>query len=577
MSIALPALALGPTPVAPGVQRALQPALNAVGGSVTPAVPADCEWPMYGHDPSRTMSTACAQAPTTSTVTGMLPRWHIHTDDVVTATPTVYGGVVYVGDWSGKFYAIDLKTGSPVWTTVLGPKRTDGNADLHTGAYGTITSSAAVADIGNRRIVFVGAGASLYALDATSASIPDAQRVLWRRDFDPGHPTSHGEVESSPVVWLGAPGGPTVLVGSDANQDSGYVGEGVWAVRADAGPSGGSVLWHFNPEPYTKHSLFGCGNVWSSPALGLDPSNPDPARRAVLYFGTADCPDNSGTPCPADGSDQFCKPGQQYQYAGRWQPYAESITALSVLTGTPIWSYQGHPVNSFDDDDYGASAQLFSLPNGQRVVGEAGKDGMYVVLDRRTGSLVWRASETGNGNLQRGFALGGFIGTTAVEDVAGRPTVFGGVAINTPLTYDSGGNPALQDPATLLRGIPGFQAFSGSDGTTAWSGVQLYTYGSTSAANGVVYEGALDGIFRALDAATGRILWAFPLLAPISSGAAIAEGAVVIGTGTSESDLEFKTCAQLPSPLTQTCEQTPLNQTINPLNDLGGVWAFSTS
>ncbi|HEX4865566.1 MAG TPA: PQQ-binding-like beta-propeller repeat protein, partial [Acidimicrobiales bacterium] len=487
MSIALPALALGPSPVAPPFQSALNVSASGTPTSLAP----DCEWAMYGHDPSRTMSSSCVQAPTTSTVTGMLPRWHIHTDDVVTATPTVYGGVVYVGDWSGKFYAIDLKTGSPLWTTVLGPKRPDGNADHHTGAYGTITSSAAVARIANRLVVFVGAGGSLYALDGTSTPIPDAQRVLWHRDFDPGHPTSHGEVESSPVVWMGAPGGPAVVVGSDANQDSGYAGEGVWAVRADPGPSGGSVLWHFNPETYTQHALFGCGNVWSSPALGLDSSNPDPSRRAVLYFGTADCPNNSGTPCPTDGSDQFCTPGHQYQYGGRWQVYAESITALSALTGIPIWSYQGHPVNSNDDDDYGASAQLFSLPNGEQVVGEAGKDGLYVVLDRRTGSLVWRAPETGNGNLQPGFALGGFIGTTAVEDVAGRPTVFGGVAINTPVTYDSAGNPTLQDAQNLLRGIPGMQAFSGLDGSSAWFGVQPYTYGSTSAANGVVYVGAL--------------------------------------------------------------------------------------
>lgn len=517
------------------------------------------------------MSSGCPQAPTTTSVTGLLPRWHVHTDDVVTATPTVVGGAVYVGDWSGKFYALDLTTGSTLWTTLLGPKRTDGNADQHTGAYGTITSTAAVAQIDRRRVVFVGAGGSLYALDASSNNTPDAQRVIWRQDFDPAHPTSHGEVESSPVVWGDAPGGPVVFVGSDANQDSGYVGEGVWALRAETG----EVLWHFNPEAYQGKALFGCGNVWSSPALGVDPSNRDPARRAALYFGTADCPDNSPKPCPSDNSDPNCPKGSQYPYDKRWQPFAESIMAISATTGTPIWSYQGHVPYSDSDDDYGSSAQLFTLPGGRQVVGEAGKDGLYVVLDRQTGSLVWRAPETGNGNLQPGFALGGFIGTTAVGNVAGDPTVFGGVAINTPITYDSSGNPTLQDVGTVAKGIPGMQAFSGSSGSNSWSDVQGYTYGPTSTANGVVYVGALDGLFRALDAATGRVLFAFPLGAPVSSGAAIAGSSVVIGTGTSESDLEFKTCAQAPAPLTQPCEQTPLNQTVNPLSDLGGVWAFS--
>ncbi|HEX6392554.1 MAG TPA: PQQ-binding-like beta-propeller repeat protein [Acidimicrobiales bacterium] len=558
-SAATPALALGPA--------ASSSSVNTGANSTQSA----CDWPMYGHDPTRTMSTGCSLAPTASSVSGMLPRWHIHTDDVVTASPTVYDGVVYVGDWSGKFYALDLNSGSTLWTTLLGPKRTDGSADRHTGAYGTITSTAAVAEIGGKPVVFVGAGGSLYALNGARASIPDAQRVLWRVDFDPGHPTSHGEVESSPVVWTDAPGGPQVFVGSDANQDSGYVGEGIWAVDARTG----SQLWHFNPETYTQHPLYGCGNVWSSPALGLDPSNHDPSQRAVLYFGSADCPDNSGTPCPSDGSDAYCPKGGQYQYANRWQKYAESITALSAVTGLPVWSYQGHPKNSQDDDDYGASAQLFTLPTGQTVVGEAGKDGLYVVLDRQSGSLIWRAPETGNGNVQQGLAIGGFIGTPAVGNVAGKPTVFGGVAINTPVTYDASGNPTLQDPSTIIQGIPGLQAFSGSSGSHAWSGLQPYTYAATSIANGVVYTGSIDGFFRALDAATGRVLWAFPLGAPVSSGAAIAGATVVIGAGTSESDVEFKACAQTPAALTQLCKQTPLNQTLNPLGDLGGVWAFS--
>ena len=332
------------------------------------------------------------------------------------------------------------------------------------------------------------------------------------------------------MVWAGAPGGPGVFVGSDANQDSGYVGEGIWAIRAATG----QVLWHFNPETYTHHALYGCGNVWSSPALGLDPANPDPSRRAVLYFGTADCPDNSGAACPADGSDPLCPPGHSYSYADRWQPYAESITAVSAPAGVPLWSYQGHAPGSNDDDDYGAAAQLFTLPGGRQVVGEAGKDGLYVVLDRASGRLVWRAAETGNGNLQSGFALGGFIGTTAVVPVGGAPRVFGSAAINTPVTFNPAtGGLALQPLATLARGLVAMRAFSATDGTSAWSAVQLYTYGPTSAANGVVYSGSLDGLLRAYDAGTGLLRWAFPLAAPISSGAAIGAGTVVIGAGTS--------------------------------------------
>jgi outer membrane protein assembly factor BamB len=207
---------------------------------------------MYGQNPARTMSTACPTAPSPSNVGTLLPRWYLHMPHVVTATPTVVGDAVYVGAWDGTFDAIDLQTGHVRWSAHLG--------DRHVGSYGVITSSAAVAKGG----VFVGGGDSLYALDASNG------HFRWSVNLDAAHPTSRGEIESSPVVWDSAPGGPMVFVGSDANQDSGYPGEGIWAIRATTG----AVVWHYRPETGSAHALYGCGNVWSSPALGLEPARP---------------------------------------------------------------------------------------------------------------------------------------------------------------------------------------------------------------------------------------------------------------------------------------------------------------
>jgi polyvinyl alcohol dehydrogenase (cytochrome) len=544
----------------------LTPALSI---SATASPGASCEWPMYGHDLSRTGSTPCAQAPDVAAASRLVPRWFFHADDVVTASPAIVQGTVYVGAWNGRFYALDLKTGRVRWSTLLGRGRADGNADLHNGSYGEITSSAAVTSLGNRRVAFVGGGGSMYALDASRDNLPDAKRVLWRFDVDATHPTNHGEIESSPVVWTGAPGGPVVIFGADANQDSGFTGEGVWAVRADTG----RLAWHFNPETATGHPLYGCGNVWSSPALGLDPRNPDPLRRAVVYFGPADCPDNTPAACPSDGSDPNCPPGQQYAYARRWQPFAEAITALSAVDGAPLWNHQVHPVNNTFDDDFGASAQLFTLPGGRQAVGEGNKDGVYYVVDRSDGRLIWQRTEQGNGNIQSGFALGGFIGATAVTSVDGAPRVFGASAIDTPTTYDRSGQPIPQSDPAL--GLHPMKSFSAADGSGAWSATQAFTYGATSVANGVVYVGAIDGIFRAYDAATGRLLWASPLSGPISSGPAVSAGVVVVGAGTSDTDAEFKACDRLPEAAQGICKSTPLSATLNPLSNVNGVWAFS--
>jgi outer membrane protein assembly factor BamB len=514
---------------------------------------------MYGHDAARTFATSCPQAPNAANVGSLVPRWYVHANDVVTASPSIVGGVVYVGAWDGTFYALDLKTGGQHWQTLLGPDRIDAFADRHTGAYGVITSSAAIADLAGRRTVFVGGGGSMYALDGTSG------RVLWRFDVDPKHPTSHGEIESSPVVWMEAPGGPLVIFGADANQDSGFVGEGVWAVRALTG----ELAWHFNSETLTNHALYGCGNVWSSPALSVDPANP---ARAAVYFGTADCPNNGANNCPADGSDPHCPAGQHYDYTKRWQPYAEGIVAISASNGAPLWSYQPHAVNSTSDDDFGSSAQLFALPDGRPVVGEGNKDGAYYVVDRTSGQLVWKHPEQGNGNVRSGLAIGGFLGPTAVLPVNGAPMVFGGSAINTPFGYDSATGRTLLQPDPLL-GLQPMQAFSGTDGRHAWSAVQGFTYGGTSAANGVVYVGGIDTILRAYDAATGQLRWLFPLAAPISSTPAIAAGAVVVGAGTSYTDLNFKVCDELQEPLQTLCKSTPLKK-INPLSYVNGIWAF---
>ena len=540
---------------------------SPVGHAATtpPAGMASCQWPMYGGAPSRDFASTCPAAPTIATARTLVPRWFVHMPDVVTASPTVVGGTVYVGDWAGDFDALDLHTGTARWTTVLGSRRTDGNADAHHGAYGVITSSAAVTTVSGRQLAIVGAGGSMYALD-TGPATPDAARVVWRFDVDPAHATGLGEVESSPVVWQ-SPSGPEVVFGADANQSAGFPGEGLWAVDARTG----AARWHFNPEAFSGHALYGCGNIWSSPAISLDPTNPDHTRRALAIAGMADCPDNGVQPCPADGSDPNCAPGQSYDPAQRWQRFAEAIVAVDAVTGRPVWSYQPHPAANANDDDFGASAQLFSL-HGRSVVGEGSKDGWYYTVDRNSGLPVWTGAEQGNGNIQPGFAVGGFIGTPAVEAGSPAPLIAGGSAIDTPVNGSAGSPSPNPDPAA---GATPMRAFSGGDGSPSWRAAQAPMYGSSTFANGVVYAGALDAILRAYDMRTGEILAAVPLSGPISSGAAISGDTLVIGAGTNDSDAEFKTCERVPDPVAGVCHAAPLDPTLNPLSNVNGVWALA--
>ena len=54
-------------------------------------------------------------------------------------------------------------------------------------------------------------------------------------------------------------------------------------------------------------------------------------------------------------------------------------------------------------------------------------------MDPRTGALVWSAQVAAPGDIQPGFSIGGFIGSSATW----RGNVFGGTAIGGPPWYHS--------------------------------------------------------------------------------------------------------------------------------------------
>ena len=92
-----------------------------------------CDWPMWGREPARSFTTGCPGALTAADAPRLTLDWRYSTDDVVTASPAIVGDTVYTGDWSGRFYAVDLATGELRWST---------NLEVHPTVYaGQIVSS----------------------------------------------------------------------------------------------------------------------------------------------------------------------------------------------------------------------------------------------------------------------------------------------------------------------------------------------------------------------------------------------------------------------------------------------------
>lgn len=345
-----------------------------------------CDWPMWGRGPTRTFSYPgrCGSAITHDTVAGLEEAWFFNTDDVVTATPAVVGDTVYVGDWTGRFYAIERDDGTPRWTF---------RADPHEQVYaGQIVSSAAVADVGGERTVYFGGGKTLYALRADSGGL------RWKHELNPGGPVDDPtEIETSPVV-VDVPGrSQTVIIGYDVHNAPG-VRAGLTALDAATG----EVRWDFDPDRGAGPT--GCVDVWTSPAVDVG--------LGLVFAGTGNC---NTSP---EG----------------WGPFTEAMFALDLRTGEPVWSYQPHEPNN-DDLDFGGAPNLFSA-GGRDLVGLGNKDGHYYALDRRTGEAVWDVEATLPGLNEPGgnYSTGGFIGPTALSGGEARqsdsgPLLVGGTGV----------------------------------------------------------------------------------------------------------------------------------------------------
>jgi polyvinyl alcohol dehydrogenase (cytochrome) len=469
-------------------------------------------WPMYGRSLRHTFTNADSQI-NPSSVLRLQPAWDFITEDVVTASPSVVDGVVYVGAWDGYFYALAAHSGALIWkfavdcqsTIVPIPPRCPQPAEtpprfLSDG--GLITSSAAV--IGGR--VYFAGGKTVYSLNARDGSL------LWKRvicgnseeqncESDPNDRT---RIFSSPAVFDGL-----IYLGHTI-EVNGYRG-GFEALDAQTG----EIVWHFEVDPVLDEQVElvsndrgresqgqnrVCGNVWSSAAVDT--------KYRLVFFGTADCHDVAVP------------------------PYHNAVIALNADTGRLRWVFRPDRKGACDFD-FGASPNLIDLGFGH-YVGIGGKDGTYYLLDRLTfrpqGRLVWSARVVFGGN------EGGFIGTTAVDG----SEVFGATAIGDGHIINP--NPAdLCDPSnpkdTFLQD-PSMHAFDllGHRGRIAWQQGKNYSTAPTTVTNGVVFSGLLgiNTIFglNAYDERSGVLLKTFAMPGSVNSGATPVGRMLFVGSGT---------------------------------------------
>jgi alcohol dehydrogenase (cytochrome c) len=442
---------------------------------------------------------------TTANVASLKAAWVYQAREAggkLECSPLVIDGVLYITERPNIVTAIDGRTGRALWT-YRRPLPTD-----VPGCCGPVNRGLAV--LGDT-LYLATYDCHLVALDANSG------RERWDivvADYKTGHSITGAPLAVKDKIIVGISGGEYGIRGFlDAYEAK--TGARAWRFWTVPGPG----------EP--GHETWGGGDAWKTGGAPTWVTGTfDPALN-LLYWGT-------GNPGPDLNGDD--RPGDNL--------YACSLLALDPDTGKLRWHFQHTPHDLHDR----ASNQIPMLIDAEfrgrprQLVAQANRNGFYYLLDRTTGEFLhgsafapqtWTPGLDARGRPQPNPAAAPSAAGTLVLPGMGGATNWFSPAFNpaTQLVYVQtvlnnadifykfrqtyapgalflGGdfrNPIGQEPTSTV------QALELATGKLRWA-FPLNTAsmaGVMSTAGGLVFGGSREGWFFALDAATGAPLWRF--------------------------------------------------------------------
>ena len=430
-------------------------------------------------------------------------------------TPLVVNGTMYTIQSPNDVIALNAATGKQIWAYSYTPDPAARNC------CGKLSRGVAVAG----DIVFLASfDARMIAIDAKTG------RELWKTE-PAGDPKEGYAFTVAPLVVK-----DKVIAGTAGGEFGvrGFIA--AWDVKT------GKEVWRFNtvPGPGEPGNDTWGGDSWKHGGAPIWVTGSyDPALN-LTYWGT-------GNPGPDwDGAG---RPGDNL--------YSCSVIALDPDTGILKWHYQFSPHNEFDWDatQIPVLADMDWQGKPRQVMLWANRNGMAYVLDRASGQFL------------KGFP---FVKVNWVDgfDDKGRPNPVPGIAPtkegtlvypgnqggtnwyspsysprtglfyvpaweNTSTTYIKGDTPPEFKPGAGFTGLfprPGLatddvhssiQAIDPKTGTKRWTyriNTPSTEAGVLTTASDVLFSGARDGSFFALDARTGKLLWQTNLGPSVAAG-----------------------------------------------------------
>lgn len=424
-------------------------------------------------------------------------------------TPLVRDGVLFIADTGNVLRALDAASGEELWQYQHDEDNLDGRR-IGIALHGD-------------RVIVPHNDLDLVALDARSGE------VVWKHAIN------------TPVDAMNGPGYYS-LRGAPLIVD-GMIIQGVGATLV---PEGGFILG-IDLETGAEHWRFNTiarpgepgGNTWNDLPLEQRsggsvwiPGSYDP-ELDLVYFGTA--PTYDTAPLLEElGRDDVSNAAL----------YTNTTLALRPRTGELVWHFQ-HMPNDQWDLDWVYERQLGEAEiDGQsrKVVFTAGKMALYDILDARSGDYL-DSVDTGvtnmiagidpmtgdkrlspiarpsaeTGNVLCPYLLGGRNWQAASHDRE-EQMVYLPLSEMCMMGGPTGTNSSLLSSGVALDPIPRpdsdgnygrIQAIDMENRELAWSHRELTppTIAALSTEGGLLFTGFLDQSFKALDAASGEVLW----------------------------------------------------------------------
>lgn len=468
------------------------------------------EWPVAGQGVTNWRNQPAESYLSSANVGSLVPKWVFTTGGDVSATPTVSTTAVFVPDWAGNIFAIDLATGAQMWSHQV--SEFDGGR-----AYAVTRVSPAI----YKNSIIIGDslsnggthnGANVIALDQATGAL------LWTTQIDP-HPAAI--ISGSPVIV-----GSTIYQAVSSNEEglaaiSGYAcctfRGSVVAMNADTG----KILWRTFTVPDNKGvtGAYSGAPIWQPPAIDV--------TRNLLYIGT-------GNNYTVPASVETCrKQNPKDNNCAVANDYFDSALALDLTTGAIKWAHHLYGYDAWNDAcgqsnvppncpiptglDYDLSGSGPNLVGN--IVGFAQKSGVYWALNPDTGATVW-SKLAGPGG-----PLGGIEWGTATD----------GTNIYIANANSNGKAFKLANGQLITWGF--WTALDAATGKVVWQTPEptsgTIAEGALSVADGLVYAGSFDdvGHYYAMSSTTGQILWSYASGGSVISGPSVVNGNLFWGSG----------------------------------------------